>query len=44
MDRVCLPRDRVRDLLQRMDVHADSLIAEGTYYKKILKEIKEELK
>jgi hypothetical protein len=39
-----MDKDRIRHLLDRLDAFADKLVLDGQYYKKTVKEIKDELK
>ena len=44
MKKICLPKEKVSELFQRLDNYADSMIAEGKYVKKSIKELKGLLK
>jgi len=44
MKKICLPKEKVSELFLRLDTYADSMIAEGNYVKKAVKELKRMLK
>ena len=44
MKKICLPKEKVSELFSRLDAYADSMVAEGKYVKKAIKELKRMLK